>query len=79
VEQPHSLSADHLEHEHARPGWTKDVIAKAKAQVAGGRIEIAGSVATAMGDFQVSPPQAPFVTVDPAVTLELDIFLTKAA
>jgi polyisoprenoid-binding protein YceI len=60
-------------------GITAPVTAKAKAQVVGGKIEIAGSVAIAMSDYQVSPPQAPFVTVDPAVTLEFDIFLTRTA
>jgi len=60
-------------------GVTKDVVAKAKGQVVGDRVEIAGSVSIAMQDYQVSPPQAPFVTVDPAVTIEFDLFLTKAA
>ena len=60
-------------------GVTKHVTAKAKGQVVGDRVEIAGSFSIAMQDYQVSPPQAPFVTVDPAVTIEFDLFLTKAA
>jgi hypothetical protein len=32
-----------------------------------------------MTDFGVSPPQVPFVTVDSAVVIDFDIFLTKAS
>jgi polyisoprenoid-binding protein YceI len=60
-------------------GVTKDVTVKAKAQQIGNRVEIAGSISVNMADFQVSPPLAPFVTVDSAVTIEFDVFLTKAA
>ncbi len=60
-------------------GVTKDVTAKAKAQVVGNRIEIAGSIPIDMTDYQVSPPQLPFTAVDSAVTIELDVFMTKAA
>jgi polyisoprenoid-binding protein YceI len=59
-------------------GVTKDVTVKAKAQVAGDKVEIAGSIAITMTDYGVLPPQAPFVTVDTALTLEFDIFMTKA-
>jgi polyisoprenoid-binding protein YceI len=57
---------------------TKDVTATAKAQVVGDRVEIAGTLTINMTDYGVSPPQAPFVTVDPTATIEFDIFLTKA-
>jgi len=60
-------------------GVTKDVTVKARAQVAGDRVEIAGSIAITMTDYGVSPPQAPFVTVDTALTIEFDVFMTKAA
>lgn len=60
-------------------GVTKDVTVSAKAQLMGDKIEIAGSMASNMSDFQVSPPQAPFVTVDPQITIEFDIFLARAA
>jgi polyisoprenoid-binding protein YceI len=60
-------------------GVTKDVTVKAKAQVVADRVEIAGSTSIDMNDYGVSPPQVPFVTVDSATTLELDIFMTKAA
>jgi polyisoprenoid-binding protein YceI len=60
-------------------GVTKDVTVKAKAQVVGNRVEIAGSASIDMTDFGVSPPQVPFVTVDSAVVIDFDIFLTKAS
>ena len=59
-------------------GVSKAVTVSAKAQLNGDRIEIAGSVAATMADFGVSPPFAPFVTVDSGVTIEFDIFLTKS-
>jgi polyisoprenoid-binding protein YceI len=59
-------------------GVTKPVAATAKAQYVGGRIEIAGSVSINMTDYGVTPPQVPFTTVDPAATIEFDIFLTRA-
>jgi len=59
-------------------GVTRDVTVTARAQLNGERIEIAGSVPASMGDFGVAPPTAPFVTVDSALTIEFDIFLTRA-
>jgi polyisoprenoid-binding protein YceI len=59
-------------------GVTKPVTATAKAQLAGGKIEIAGSVSINMTDYGVTPPQVPFTTVDPAATIEFDIFLIRA-
>ena len=60
-------------------GVTKDITVNAKAQVVGNKVEIAGSIAINMTDYGVSPPQAPFVTVDTALTIEFDVFMTKAA
>ena len=60
-------------------GVTKDVTVKGKAQLAGSRVEIAGSISIVMTDYGVTPPPAPFVTVDSTVLIEFDIFLTKAA
>jgi len=60
-------------------GVTKDVTATAKAQVTGGKAEIAGTVNIDMTDYGVSPPAVPFTTVDSQVTIEFDIFLTKSA
>ena len=59
-------------------GVTKPVTVVAKAQVVGGKIEIAGSASINMTDYGVTPPQVPFTTVDPAATIEFDIFLTRA-
>jgi polyisoprenoid-binding protein YceI len=59
-------------------GVTKDATATAKAQEVGDKVEIAGTLTINMTDYGVSPPQAPFVTVDPTATIEFDIFLTKA-
>lgn len=58
-------------------GVTKDVTITAKAQEVGGKLEIAGTLTINMSDYGVSPPQAPFVTVDPTATIEFDLFLTK--
>jgi polyisoprenoid-binding protein YceI len=58
-------------------GVTKDVTVKGKAQITGGKLEIAGSLATDMTEFGVSPPSVPFVTVDTQVTIEFDLFLVK--
>ena len=60
-------------------GVTRDVTATAKAQLVGDKIEIAGTITINMTDYGVSPPQAPFVTVDPTATIEFDLFLTRTA
>jgi polyisoprenoid-binding protein YceI len=60
-------------------GVTKDVTATAKAQLSGGKIEIAGNLSIDMTDYGVSPPSVPFTTVDSQVTIEFDLFLTKTA
>src|SRR5258708_19574016 len=59
-------------------GVTKDVTATAHAQVVGDKIEIAGTLVINMADYGVSPPRAPFVTVDPTATIEFDVFLSKS-
>jgi polyisoprenoid-binding protein YceI len=58
-------------------GVTRDVTIAAKAQVVGDKLEVAGTLPINMSDYGVSPPQAPFVTVDPTATIEFDLFLTK--
>jgi polyisoprenoid-binding protein YceI len=60
-------------------GVTRDVTVKAKAQLVGAKAEIAGSTSIAMADYGVSPPFAPFVTVDPTLLIEFDIFLVRSA
>ncbi|HXM73491.1 MAG TPA: YceI family protein [Candidatus Dormibacteraeota bacterium] len=59
-------------------GVTKDVTVAATAQVVGDKIEIAGKTTINMTDYGVAPPQVPFTTVDPAVTIEFDVFLMKS-
>jgi polyisoprenoid-binding protein YceI len=59
-------------------GVTKDVTVSAKAQLIGGKIEIAGSMSIDMTDYGVSPPSVPFTTVDSQVTIEFQLFLTKS-
>lgn len=58
-------------------GVTKDVTVSAKAQVSGDKIEIAGTTTINMTDYGVTPPQFPFTTVDPAATIDFDVFLIK--
>ena len=60
-------------------GVTKDVTATAKAQVSGSKVEVAGSVSIVMTDYGIAPPSVPFTTVDPQVTIEFDVFLTKTS
>jgi polyisoprenoid-binding protein YceI len=60
-------------------GVTKDVTATAKAQVSGNKVEVAGSVSIVMTDYGITPPSVPFTTVDPQVTIEFDVFLTRTA
>ncbi|HEY8815930.1 MAG TPA: YceI family protein [Candidatus Dormibacteraeota bacterium] len=60
-------------------GVTKDVTVKSKAQLTGGKAEIAGNTSIVMTDFGVSPPQVPFVTVDSTLLIEFDIFLTRSS
>jgi polyisoprenoid-binding protein YceI len=59
-------------------GNTRDVEASIQAQLVGGQVQVAGSIATAMTDFGVQPPRAPFVTVQPQVTIEFQLQLSKA-
>jgi polyisoprenoid-binding protein YceI len=59
-------------------GVTRDVTATTHAQVAGDKIEIAGTLTVNMADYSISPPRAPFVTVDPTVTIDFDVFLVKS-
>jgi polyisoprenoid-binding protein YceI len=58
-------------------GVTKDVTTTAKAQLTGGKVEIAGNLSIDMTDYGVSPPSVPFTTVDSQVTIEFDLFLTR--
>jgi polyisoprenoid-binding protein YceI len=58
-------------------GVTKAVTAKLQLRVSGNSAQIAGTIATNMDDFGVSRPTAPFVTVQPAVTIEVQLNLVR--
>jgi polyisoprenoid-binding protein YceI len=60
-------------------GVSKPVIAKLQVRVSGSTAEIAGTIATSMDDFGVSRPTAPFVTVQPGVTIEVALKLDRSA
>jgi polyisoprenoid-binding protein YceI len=60
-------------------GVTKDVTATVQVRVTGSTAQAAGSISTNMTDFAVSPPAAPFTTVQTAVTLEFQLNLTRTA
>jgi polyisoprenoid-binding protein YceI len=60
-------------------GITKAVTATVQLRVSGNSAQIAGSIATNMTDFGVSPPQVGFTTVQPAVTIEFQLSLSQSA
>jgi hypothetical protein len=53
------------------------VTAAIQLRVTGNTAQIAGTIATNMTDFGVSPPTIGFTTVQPAVTIELSLNLTE--
>lgn len=59
-------------------GVTKDVTASVQLRVTGTTAQIAGSIATNMTDFGVSPPTIGFTTVQPAVTIEFQLNLAES-
>jgi polyisoprenoid-binding protein YceI len=58
-------------------GVTKAVTATIQLRVTGNTAQIAGTIATNMTDFGVSPPTIGFTTVQPAVTIEFSLNLTQ--
>jgi len=60
-------------------GVTKAVTAKLQLRVSGSTAQIAATIATTMEDFAVSRPTAPFVTVQPGVTIEVALKLNRSA
>lgn len=60
-------------------GVTKAVTANLQLRVSGATAQIAGTIATNMTDFGVSPPSIGFTTVQPAVTIEFSLNLAEAA
>jgi polyisoprenoid-binding protein YceI len=59
-------------------GVTRDVIAAVQIRLNGAQVQLDGSIQVQMSDFNITPPQAPFVTVQTAVTVEFQLFLTKS-
>jgi polyisoprenoid-binding protein YceI len=59
-------------------GVTKSVNASIQLRVSGSTAQIAGSIATNMSDFGVSPPSIGFTTVQPAVTVEFSLNLAHS-
>jgi polyisoprenoid-binding protein YceI len=59
-------------------GVTKTVTATVQLRVTGKDAQIAGTIATNMTDFGVSPPAIGLTTVQPAVTIEFSLNLTEA-
>lgn len=60
-------------------GVTRDVVASSQAHTTSGGLETAGSIPIKMTDFGVSPPQVPITVVEPDVTIEFQLELTKSA
>ncbi len=60
-------------------GVTKDVTATIQAQLSGDKVQVAGSIVTAMTDFGVTPPQVPITVVEPQVTIEFQLTFARAA
>jgi polyisoprenoid-binding protein YceI len=60
-------------------GVTKEVTATLEMRVSGGTAQVAGTIATTMTDFGVSPPSIGFTTVQPAVTIEVSLNLNRSA
>jgi len=60
-------------------GVTKDVTAKLQLRVSATGAQIAGTISASMTDFGVDPPTAPFVTVQPGLTIEVSLNLAKSA
>src|SRR5256886_11749134 len=60
-------------------GVARDVTANLQLRVSGTAVEIAGTIATNMTDFGISPPSIGFTNVQPAVTIEVSLSLTQGA
>jgi polyisoprenoid-binding protein YceI len=60
-------------------GVTKSVTATVQLRVNGSTAQVAGSISTNMTAFGISPPHAPFTSVQTAITLEFQLNLTKTA
>lgn len=59
-------------------GVAKAVNATVQLQISNGEVTVAGSIPIVMTDFGVQPPQVPFTTVQPNVTVEFSVNLSHA-
>ena len=59
-------------------GVTRDVTANVTLQVAGGQVQAAGVVDTDMATFNITPPRAPFTTVDQKVEIRVTLNFARA-
>jgi polyisoprenoid-binding protein YceI len=60
-------------------GVTRAETATIQAQLSGTTVQVVGTIATAMTDFGISPPQVGITVVQPQVTIEFKLNLTRAA
>jgi polyisoprenoid-binding protein YceI len=58
-------------------GVAKAVTATVQLQISDGHAAAAGSIPIVMTDFGVQPPQVPFTTVQPSVTVEFSVNLSR--
>ncbi|MEP7105337.1 MAG: YceI family protein [Chloroflexota bacterium] len=59
-------------------GVTRDVTASVTLQVAGGQVQALGIVNTDMATFNITPPRAPFTTVDQKVEIDVKLNFSRA-
>jgi polyisoprenoid-binding protein YceI len=59
-------------------GVTRPVTATIQAQQSGATVQVVGTIATAMTDFGVAPPQVGITVVQPQVTIEFKLNLNRA-
>jgi polyisoprenoid-binding protein YceI len=60
-------------------GVTRSVTATIQAQLSATTVQVVGTIATNMTDFGISPPQVGITVVQPQVTIEFKLNLTRAA
>jgi polyisoprenoid-binding protein YceI len=60
-------------------GVTRSVTARIQAQLSGTTVQVVGTIATAMTDFGISPPQVGITVVQPQVAIEFKLNLARAA
>jgi polyisoprenoid-binding protein YceI len=59
-------------------GVTRDATVQVTAQVSGDKINLGGSTSFLMTDFGITPPQVPITVVQPGVTINFVLVMTKA-